>query len=124
LKSAKLVFFGALKETFSKGELDALKFYLEKGGNVLILLGECGESKLNTNLNYLLEQYGISMNNDCVAKTAFYKYFHPKESLVTNRILNQEVPRVANNLPKEQKMKKPTNADLSEIVKDDENKEK
>ena len=57
-----------------------------------------------------------------MARTAFYKYFHPKEALIQNGILNEEVVRVANNLPKEQKIKKPS-AFLSNIIKDDENKE-
>ena len=26
-----------------------------------------------------MEQFGISVNNDCVVRTTFYKYFHPKE---------------------------------------------
>ena len=45
LKTASLVFFGAPKDLFSKSEFEALKSYLEKGGNIFILLGEGGESK-------------------------------------------------------------------------------
>lgn len=51
-------------------------------------------NRANTNINFLLEQFGINWNNDCVARTSFYKYFHPKESLVHNGILNEEVSRV------------------------------
>lgn len=29
----------------------------------MILLGEGGENEFNTNLNFLLEQYGMSINN-------------------------------------------------------------
>ena len=39
------MFFGAPKDLFSKSEFEALKSYLEKGGNIFILLGEGGESK-------------------------------------------------------------------------------
>ena len=67
-------------------------------------------------MNYLLEQFGISVNNDCVVRTAFYKYFHPKEALVSNGVLHQEVVRVGNNQPKEAKKKKPDNAFLSNFV--------
>lgn len=74
------------------------------------------ESRSGTNLNYLLEQFGMSVNNDCVVRTSFYKYFHPKECLITNGILHQEVVRVGNNQPKEQKKKKPDNAFLSNFV--------
>lgn len=56
-------------------------------------------------MNYLLEQYGISINNDCVVRTAFYKYLHPKEVYIQNGILNKEVTRVALNQPKETQLK-------------------
>ncbi len=71
---------------------------------------------MGTNLNYLLEQFGISVNNDCVVRTSFFKYFNPKEAYVSNGILNQEVVRVANNLPKEERRNKPNNAFLSNLI--------
>lgn len=71
---------------------------------------------MNTNLNYLLEQFGISVNNDCVVRTSFAKYFNPKEALITNGILNQEIVRTANNQPKEERRNKPSNAFLSNLI--------
>ena len=56
------------------------------------------------------------MNNDCVVRTSFYKYFHPKEALISNGILSQEVVRVGNSQPKEEKKKKPDSAFLSNFV--------
>ena len=44
-------------------QFDALKQYIEKGGNLLILLGEGGETRFDTNINFLLEDYGIMVNN-------------------------------------------------------------
>lgn len=62
------------------------------------------------------------MNNDCVVRTAFYKYFHPKETFVRSGILNEEVTRVANNLPKE--AKRPQHAFISNVIgKEDEEDE-
>ena len=63
---------------------------------------EGGENRLNTNINYLLEQYNMSLSNDGVVRNTFYKYFHPKEVMVQNGILSQEFKRVALNQPKEQ----------------------
>lgn len=40
-----------------------LKKYLENGGDILVLLGEGGESRYDTNINFLLEEYGIMVNN-------------------------------------------------------------
>lgn len=37
----------------------------------MILLGEGGESEFNTNLNFLLEDYGMSINNGI---TFYYHY--------------------------------------------------
>lgn len=71
---------------------------------------------MNTNLNYLLEQFGISLNNDCVVRTSFCKYFNPKEAYITNGILNQEVVRAANNQPKEERRNKPSNTFLSNLI--------
>lgn len=52
---------------------------------------EGGEHRLNTNLNVLLEQYRISINSDCVVRTCFHKYFHPKEVFIQQGVFNQEV---------------------------------
>lgn len=44
----------------------------------MILCNEGGDQKNNSNLNKLTEKFGIYINNDCVVRTSFYKYFHPK----------------------------------------------
>jgi len=43
----------------------------------------------------MLEQVGISVNNDSVIRKTFFKYLHPKEAYVANGILNDELVRVA-----------------------------
>jgi intraflagellar transport protein 52 len=35
-------------------------------------------NRFGTNINFLLEEYGIMVNSDSVVRTNFYKYFHPK----------------------------------------------
>lgn len=44
-------------------QLEVLKQYLEGGGNMLVMLGEGGEMKYDTNINFLLEEFGILINN-------------------------------------------------------------
>lgn len=95
LMDATLMIFGAPREKFSTAEFGALKSYLDKGGSILYLTGEGGESQFNTNFNYLLEEYGIMVNPDCVIRTVYYKYFHPKECYVSNGVLNREINRAA-----------------------------
>ncbi|KAJ3345623.1 Intraflagellar transport protein 52 [Kappamyces sp. JEL0680] len=59
------------------------------------MTGEGGESAYNTNFNYFLEEYGMSTNSDAVARTVYYKYFHPKEVYITQGVLNREINRAA-----------------------------
>ena len=42
-----------------------------------------------------MEEYGIMVNNDAVVRTSYYKYFHPKECLVQNGVLNRAVSEAA-----------------------------
>lgn len=93
--TAKVIIFGGPRRKFTVNEFDALKQYIEKGGSLLFLLGEGGESRFDTNINFLLEDYGIMVNNDSVVRTAYYKYFHPKEVLISNGVLNREINRAA-----------------------------
>ncbi|KAJ9573714.1 hypothetical protein L9F63_008927 [Diploptera punctata] len=79
------------REEFTENEFNCLKKYLDSGGNILVLLGEGGEKNFQTNVNFLLEEYGIMINNDCVVRTHYFKYFHPKECLVANGIINRAI---------------------------------
>ena len=40
-----------------------LRKFMKSGGNVLVLLSEGGEKKSGTNINFLLEEFGVSVNN-------------------------------------------------------------
>ncbi|KAF3855751.1 hypothetical protein F7725_016474 [Dissostichus mawsoni] len=82
LKGVKLWITAGPREKFTASELEVLKHYLDAGGNVLVMLGEGGEMKYDTNINFLLEEFGIMVNNDAVVRNVYYKYFHPKEALV------------------------------------------
>jgi intraflagellar transport protein 52 len=95
LRAANLVVFAGPREMFSSDEFTAIKEYLGGGGSLLILLGEGGEGKHNTNVNYLLEEYGISFNPDAVVRTVYHKYHHPKEALITHGVLCADLVRAA-----------------------------
>ncbi|KAM9410546.1 intraflagellar transport protein 52 homolog isoform 1-T3 [Pholidichthys leucotaenia] len=95
LKGVKLWITAGPREKFTASELEALKHYLDTGGNLLVMLGEGGELKYDTNINFLLEEFGIMVNNDAVVRNVYYKYFHPKEALVSNGVLNREISRAA-----------------------------
>lgn len=95
LEQAKLFVIAAPREKFTSFELEILKNYIFNGGSVLVLLGEGGESGSNTNINFLLEDFGIMVNNDAVVRSVYYKYFHPKEALISNGVLNRSISKAA-----------------------------
>ncbi|KAJ3151652.1 Intraflagellar transport protein 52 [Geranomyces michiganensis] len=95
LTETNLLVFGAPREKFTVAEFGALKAYMERGGSILYLGSEVGDGSSETNFNYLLEEYGIMVNADAVARTVFHKYYHPKEVYVTNGVLNREINRAA-----------------------------
>jgi intraflagellar transport protein 52 len=95
LKRGHLFVFGCPRDKCTEAEFAAIKEYLSGGGSVLIMLGEGGEQQAGTNFNQLMEEWGITFNNDAVVRTVFYKYFHPKEVCITNGILNREINRAA-----------------------------
>ena len=43
----------------------------------------------------MLEEYGLSFNADRVIRSVFYKYFHPKEALIGNGILNRALAQAS-----------------------------
>jgi len=95
LNQSRIFVIPGAREKFTAAEFSTMKAYLESGGSMLVLLGEGGESRFETNINFFLEEYGIMVNNDAVVRTSYYKYFHPKEALITNGILNRAVSQAA-----------------------------
>lgn len=90
--------FGNPKSPFNTKELAVIKKLVDDGGSVVIMLGEGGESKSGTNINYLLEEYHIAVNPDSAVRTVYNKYMHPKEVYVQSGILNRELTRAVHAL--------------------------
>eukprot|EP00929_Paragymnodinium_shiwhaense_P019970 TRINITY_DN1344_c0_g1_i1.p1 TRINITY_DN1344_c0_g1~~TRINITY_DN1344_c0_g1_i1.p1 ORF type:complete len:447 (-),score=117.72 TRINITY_DN1344_c0_g1_i1:177-1517(-) len=103
LQDASVLVFAGPRDMFSVDEFGAIKEYLARGGSLLIMLGEGGEGKHNTNVNYLLEEFGISVNNDAVVRTVYHKYHHPKEALITHGCLVRDLARAAKGEKKKDK---------------------
>jgi len=64
LAEADLLVFGGPSEPFTSAEFDELKAYLHGGGRALVMMGDGGEKQSGTNMNYLLEEFGMSVNPD------------------------------------------------------------
>lgn len=95
LSLAKILILAAPREKFKASEFEAIKHFLSSGGSVLVMSGEGGEQNMKTNINFLLEEYGIMVNSDSVVRTSYYKYFHPKEALIPNGVLNRAINQAA-----------------------------
>ncbi|GBG92120.1 hypothetical protein CBR_g54420 [Chara braunii] len=64
---------------------------VHSNGEVGFLSAEGGDTRLGTNLSNLTEEFGISINSDCVIRTVYHKYLHPKEVLISDGVLNREI---------------------------------
>ncbi|XP_045116861.1 intraflagellar transport protein 52 homolog [Portunus trituberculatus] len=79
------------RQRFTEGQFSILRRHVDEGGSLFVLAEEGGEKKANSNINFLLEEYGIAVNNDSVVRTCYYRYFHPKECLINNGVLNRAI---------------------------------
>eukprot|EP00727_Mastigamoeba_balamuthi_P004639 m51a1_g14173 putative intraflagellar transport protein 52 homolog (456) ;mRNA; r:26028-27781 len=95
LKEHAVVVLGCPRDKYSKEEFEALRSYVEGGGSVLVLVTDGGERAAGTNVNYFLEEYGITVNADSVVRSSYHQYTHPKEVLVTSGIVNREISAAA-----------------------------
>ncbi|DBB08888.1 TPA: hypothetical protein ACH3X3_007531 [Trebouxia sp. C0006] len=91
LSNAAAVVFGNPQQKFTAAEFETLKQYVGDGGSILILSSEGGEARSNSNINYLIEEFGINVNSDSVVRLSHDKYLHPKEALIVDGILNREI---------------------------------
>lgn len=87
--SPAVLVLGCPTQRFSAQECDALARLVRGGGGLLVLLGEGGEAAAGTNINFVLEQFGVAANADAVLRTSHHKYMHPKEALVVDGLLNR-----------------------------------
>lgn len=53
----------------------------------MVMLGENGENVFDTNINFLLEEFGMNINSDSVVRQHYYKYFHPKEAILNGCVV-------------------------------------
>lgn len=95
LSEGDIFIIGGPRRMFSAAEFEAITRFMNEGGSLFCMVGEGGEVKANTNINALLEQYGVVVNNDAVTRNVYYKYFHPKEVLISNGVLNREFNRAS-----------------------------
>lgn len=73
MRSGRVFVLPGPRSKFTEIEMNAIRNFVNNGGNVLVMLGEGGENKSNTNINFLIEEYGVMVNNGsdgvCVERT-------------------------------------------------------
>lgn len=87
LKSINLFILAGPQQKFNEVELEVLKEFINNGGSVMVMLAENGENYFDTNINFLLEEFGMNINSDSVVRQHYYKYFHPKEVVLNGCIV-------------------------------------
>jgi intraflagellar transport protein 52 len=63
LLTGKLLVLAGPEHKFTELEMNSIRSFINSGGYALVMLGEGGEKKFNTNINFLLEEFGIMVNN-------------------------------------------------------------
>lgn len=91
LKNARLLITVCPRAAFTTEERGVLMGYVREGGYLFVLAGEGGDRLSQSNLNALLESTGIGVQSTAVVRTAYYKYYHPKEVFVSNGVLQPEM---------------------------------
>ena len=104
IKQANIFIIGEPKSLFTPEEIEILKKYFEEGGNLLIMQGEGGDTKNNTNLNDFLKEYNIHFHSDSVVRTSYYKYLHPKECYIDTLKVHPDFLRTIKNINKKKKI--------------------
>lgn len=97
LRQAEVLILGNPRGQFMVSEFAMLRDFV-KGGGSLLVLAEQGRSGAasgdQSNINYLLEEFGISANPDSVVRTAHYKYMHPRECHIADSALHPALTRL------------------------------
>ncbi|XP_045762807.1 intraflagellar transport protein 52 homolog isoform X2 [Maniola jurtina] len=99
LQDVKILVIPGPQNAFTDDELAALKSVVERGDSVLVMMTDGGEERMNTNINFFLEEYGIVVNNDCVVRAKYHRFYHPKECHISNGILNRAVLKYIMKMP-------------------------
>ncbi|XP_043288943.1 intraflagellar transport protein 52 homolog [Venturia canescens] len=89
LTSAKVLVLAGPRSKFTEIEMNSIRNFIGEGGNVLVMLGEGGEPNFDTNINFLLEEYGIMVNNDSVVRMNYDQIYHPKECLISKGLVEK-----------------------------------
>jgi len=89
LSAARLLVLGVPNEPYTPAELEAMRTFVAAGGSLLALSGDGGDERRGSNLNAVVEPYGLAFESDSVLRTAYHSspYLHPKDCLITHPVV-------------------------------------
>lgn len=73
----------------STSERQKLVDFIVDGGHLVVAAGDGGIK--GSNINDILRLFGISVNADSVLRVMIHKYYHPKEALIPDGIVNKAI---------------------------------
>jgi hypothetical protein len=74
-------------KALSTSEQQKLVDFIVDGGSLIVAAGEGGFK--DSNINDVLQLFGITANPDAVLRCMLHKYYHPKEALIPDGIVNR-----------------------------------
>lgn len=96
LDGMDLLVIGDPREAFTEPELEDIRSWLSTGGRILLLVGEDSDRDGINTINHLVESFGMTVNNDSVMRSVFYKYLHPREVFIADGVLVPDLTRKKN----------------------------
>ena len=104
LSGTRVALFGSPTDSYEESELKAIDSFVSSGGSALFLLRE---NQSDDALSRYLSSCGIRAHRDCVVRAypapSPASCHHPKEALTTDGVLNVDVHRVSQGLPRGKK---------------------
>eukprot|EP00892_Ulva_mutabilis_P004601 jgi/Ulvmu1/2512/UM138_0016.1 len=80
---------GNPSKSLSIAERQKLVDFIVDGGNLVVAAGDGGFK--GSNINDMLQLFGISVNADSVLRLMIHKYYHPKEALIPDGVVNRAI---------------------------------
>eukprot|EP00834_Sanchytrium_tribonematis_P003087 NODE_110_length_18645_cov_0.794403.p6 type:complete len:363 gc:universal NODE_110_length_18645_cov_0.794403:16260-17348(+) len=79
------------QSVLSNDEISQFQEYVKNKGNLILFVNHSNSTVLQ-NLNFLLESFHMSINNDQVIRTSYKKgYYHPKCAFIKEGVLNRSI---------------------------------
>lgn len=63
LTNVGVLVLGCPRQKFTQNHFAHIRRHIEEGGSLLVMMEEGGEKKAQSNINFLLEEFGIAFNN-------------------------------------------------------------